>query len=145
LLEVGSFIVTLEDEVANFPWRRKLKHRDNTNKPMTHDDEKYPEAWRVPAPPKTMPQLCFKTVCRILELQVTNGPKGHAYNHPLAPGDVAIKVQVFVRPSDIGELHKCPFEVIETNQGKMHDFTNCFPYLIYLYIWFARNVFWCII
>jgi hypothetical protein len=122
LLEVGTFIVTFQDEAANCRWRRKMKFQDTGAVPMVNmEDEKYPEAWRISKIPIQQPHFHLKTVCRIAEIIVNNDHKGFAKYFPVASGDVALKVIVYARPADIGEEHSCPYEVIETDQGELHD------------------------
>jgi hypothetical protein len=128
LLEVGNYIVTSEDEAANCRWRRKFKCNDLAM-PMT-DGARFTEAWRIPAPPVKPPQYRFKTVCRILSIEINNGPKAFAKKVILAARHLALRVQVFARPADIGEAHTCPYEVIETDQGNFQIYgvstTLCF-------------------
>lgn len=128
LLEVGNYIVTSEDEAANCRWRRKFKCNDLAM-PMT-DGARFTEAWRIPAPPVKPPQYRFKTVCRILSIEINNGPKSFAKKVILAARHLALRVQVFARPADIGEAHTCPYEVIETDQGNFQIYgvstTLCF-------------------
>jgi hypothetical protein len=121
LLQIGTFIVTYQDEAANCRWRRKLKIKDTGARPtIMNDDEKYPEAWRISTTPNKQAQFRLKTVCRIAEITVNTDNKGFAKYLPVASGDVTLKVIVYARPADIGEEHTCPYEVIETDQGEMH-------------------------
>jgi len=123
ILDVGSYIITSND-VANFPWRRRNTCDVAPDDPEKTDDVKYPEAWRrVPAAASAkVPHLNFKTVCRITSLEITNSPKGHLFEHPVPPGDVQLTVELLVRPSDVGERHTCPYEVITTNQSEWRNF-----------------------
>jgi hypothetical protein len=132
VLEVGSYIVLSNDDVAKFPWmRRRNTCEVAPDDPEKTDDVKYPEAWRrVPAAASVkVPHLHFKTVCRITSLEITNSPKGHLFEHPVPPGDVQLTVELLIRPADVGEPHACPYEVITTNQGDRRN------------IWFSRALF----
>jgi hypothetical protein len=125
LLQAGNFIVAIDD-VASFPWRRKVKCNEGARR-ATEDHDKYPEVWRVAKSAKKQ-QHKFKTLCRIVTIHVKNVAKGFMHHFPVPAGDVSLEVVVFVRPADVGQIHRCPFEVIETDQGNLHSYGFCGVY-----------------
>jgi hypothetical protein len=115
VLKVGTFIATFDDELGCCSWRKKF--RPARCAPPMVDDERYPEGWRVPTAATKPTELLFNTICRILEVDVTNCQQGYLKRAVLAPESVKLMVQVYARPADIGEAHSSPFEVVETDHG----------------------------
>lgn len=46
---------------------------------------------------------------------------------PVNPLEIEIQVQIFVRPSDIGNMPMDPYEIVETDKGDFNYFTFIFP------------------
>lgn len=115
-IRVGSFLVTKEDR-CQFQWRRRLWNEEVPRPP--NDNILYPERGRVPMNPHRNESVaCYKTVCCVTEITVAGIENLRVrIKQRVDPGDVLITVTIFARPSDIGQRHNCPFEVVETDQG----------------------------
>jgi hypothetical protein len=112
---VGTFIATNDDELGSCSWRKKWMPVQGAT-PVV-DDERYPEAWRVPAAATKPMEMMFNTICRILQVDVINAQQGYLKKVVVTPESVTMMVQVYARPADIGEAHTSPFEVVETDYG----------------------------
>jgi hypothetical protein len=128
VLEVGSFVVTFRDE-CDFMWRRAY-HSEKISRPV-EDDVVFPEGWRVSKIGKKTPLKQFKTVCQIVSIQFSDKVDCSARRQSVAAPNISMEAVVYVRPSDVGELRKCAYEVIETNQGDSL-FCNCLIFLPFL-------------
>lgn len=115
-IQVGSFLVTRED-VAQYPWRRRMRNEEVARPP--NDNALYPEGRRVPVHPnRNEARTLFKTVCRVTAITLEGiENRRHGIKQRVEPADVLITVNLYVRPSDIGQRHNCPYEVVETDQG----------------------------
>lgn len=116
-IKVDGFLVTHGD-LVEFPWRCRPTSEVIVKPP--HDDVVFPELWRVPKPKKTRnePEMKFKTVCRVKSVSYIHAANfNNATKKPVNPRDIDIEVQIYVRPSDIGNTQIDPYEVVETDQG----------------------------
>lgn len=123
--KVGACIATKED-CAKYPWRKRLVQEVVARPP--NDGVLHTEAWRIPKKRnRNVAQPQYKTVCRVMAITldgIENRRLGTRQR--VKPSDVHLTVRLYVRPSDIGQRPKCPYEVIETNQGDCPFKITCF-------------------
>jgi hypothetical protein len=126
---VGGFLVTNEDELT---FAKRRTSMDIVSKPDP-DDKLYPELWRVPGGARKQKSPKFKTVCRIVGINTDACLLMNARLQAVSPSAVQFKVELFVRPVDIGVVPKCPFEVIETNRSEYHcSMMQCTYYVFFI-------------
>lgn len=116
-IKVDGFLITNGD-LVEFPWRHWPTSEEIASPPP--DSVIYPERWRVPKAKRNRngPEMKFKTVCRVKAVTYIHAAAfNNAQKKPVNPGDIDIEVQIFVRPSDIGNMPIDPYEIVETDQS----------------------------